>query len=610
MKIAIIDSGANIFHKAFSNMKILYQQYDILDNKSEINGIEYRLNLLGDDKVGHGTSILYIMTRYVPDAEYIMFSAINSEDGTNEFVLIDTLQYINENIECDVILMCAGMELCENKKLIYDLCSQIRSKGTVIISSFSNDGGLTYPAAFDNVIGVDYSLNCRKVSEYQIVWGSEIDFRGIGHPQMLPTVNDAFEFQQGASFATAHIAGKIAALLQNEAYSEINEIKKRLSNDAVKIFSADSNEISSKKMDIKYASVFPIEKETEAMLFLDEYLPFKVNHVLDVRYSGNVGKSIKSCREDRGVYVVESIDSYTPEDGEILIVGHFSMYDRAIKSRIKKKIFELVEKGIQGLYLFDRYEFSEKEMELLELRTRCYYPCVDEKDIPVNRFGKMYVCSSPVIGVYGTGPKQGKFTLQVKLKKALEARKYRVGNLGSEPTSLLFGFDSVIPNGLNSEMRVNGIDAVMAINKAVQDIDMCEPDIILVGAQSQSVPTGMSNTSQINISQYEMLLGTQPDAYFLCISNSDDIEYLRRTIAFLEAANGAEVLGLILFPFEYQNVNGYLGNQKKSINSDDINKRVKYFSQGTGKKVYVLSDGNLTNELVENIEEKFGRKVE
>ncbi len=57
------------------------------------------------------------------------------------------------------------ISIMEYSKLIA-ICEQIQYKGTLIIAAFNNYNSATYPAAFPNVIGVDWDIECKKMVSF------------------------------------------------------------------------------------------------------------------------------------------------------------------------------------------------------------------------------------------------------------------------------------------------------------------------------------------------------------------------------------------------------------------------------------------------------------
>ncbi|MBE5965651.1 MAG: DUF1611 domain-containing protein, partial [Lachnospiraceae bacterium] len=139
------------------------------------------------------------------------------------------------------------------------------------------------------------------------------------------------------------------------------------------------------------------------------------------------------------------------------------------------------------------------------------YPHVDKTDVSWNRFGKLYRMTKLIVGVFGTSSKQGKYTLQLMLRKRFVQMGYNIGQIGTEPSALLFGMDYVFPMGYNSTVSIHEYDTITYLNNAIHNMEIAGKDIIIVGSQSGTVTYDYGNLQQFAVNQYSYLLGTLPE---------------------------------------------------------------------------------------------------
>lgn len=93
----------------------------------------------------------------------------------------------------NVIHMSVGLEYYSRE--LENVCRELFRKGTIIVNAFSNDGGISYPAAFKTVIGVDANPSIGK----DRITGSSI-VNVICKQRKIKTTNELFEY--GTSFLT------------------------------------------------------------------------------------------------------------------------------------------------------------------------------------------------------------------------------------------------------------------------------------------------------------------------------------------------------------------------------------------------------------------------
>ena len=165
---------------------------------------------------------------------------------------------------------------------------------------------------------------------------------------------------------------------------------------------------------------------------------------------------------------------------------------------------------------------------------------------------------------------------------------YKVGQLGTEPSSLLFGMDCVYPMGYNNSVYLYDYDAVRYLNNAMQRISEKGVDIIITGSQSGVVPFDNGNLSQFSLPQMDFLMGTQPDACILCINPFDDMDYIKRTVNFLEASVDCKVIAIVVFPLDIKNDWTGIYGTKELITTEKYERIKKLVAQRIGVPVFWL----------------------
>ena len=597
-KVVIIDSGINRYigikeEKIVQCIKIICSD----------NTVEFQSVGIEDipDNIYHGTSVYSVIQNYSTDDEFIIIKAYNDELEISSNLMVEILLYIYNNIECDIINMSCGCILLEDKVRMQNICESIRRKGIVIVAAFSNEGILSYPAAFDAVIGVDYSLSCFSPKDYYFIENSSINIRGIGHTQNLPVCMDQRKKQIGSSFVTPHITGM---LLQCDQLNFDNALT-LLRENAKQIISFQKNEINRLTFEINKAVIFPYSKETDVMLRNRDMLNFKLEGVLCTKHQY---KTTWQNMNNNNIidFPLYTMDNYMWEDTSVdtIIIAHVNLLSKALRMNVKKNLLQKALQYHKNVYMFDDIDNDEDLIEEIRLNENYVFtPTI--QSYQNNDYGKLNAISSPVLGIFGTGPKQGKFSLQLRLKKYLSSIGYQVSNFGTEPTAPLFGFESCFPYGYNNAVHIDGDDAISFINVEIARLDKVNTDIILVGSQSQTIPTGNGNIGFYNYKQYELILGSQPDAYFLCVYINDDIEFIKRTIHFLESINDAKVLGIVIFPYVYNNINGNLTDNRQKENESNINIKLNLIKEKTSKSVFSFMDSLLEEKLLNKIQEYF-----
>lgn len=377
---------------------------------------------------GHGTAIFNIIDNKCSSfAEIVNFRILRIENSIEEDVLIDALTYIDQNIHPDITNLSLGISECNDLQALYNICLQLTDKGTIIVSAFDNSGSISYPAAFHNVIGVVSGLLCNKTEDFEFFEDSVVNIGAKGKLQRLVWNDPPYAFLSGNSFACAHVTSKIAEMM----YLSNKKLNREIVLDNFKQIAIENhsalNTFDTQKLpfDIQNAVIFPFSKEMHSLLRYENLLDFKIVDIYDTKYSAKIGSTSSHLMNDARInsYIIKNIDKINYDNFDTFIMGHMSELALALKNEkfAVDLINSLLEHG-KNIFSFDditRYGFSACDS--------IYFPSVTERDLPPTRLGMLHRISIPVVWVFGTSSKQGKFTLQLKLRELLTEAGYEVG---------------------------------------------------------------------------------------------------------------------------------------------------------------------------------------
>lgn len=584
MNIAIIDSGTKDYENITKgyNFRVKGDNEIIIENNFH-------------DTYGHGTAVYSIIKKNNEECNYYIFKVIDQNDTIDEKIICTALEYIFNNLDIDIINMSLGTVSLSDDRM-YNICKRLYDKGVILVSAFDNEGAISYPAAFDCVIGVDGSDLCRKVDDFIFYEDKILNVAAKGGMQRVKWCEPDNIIVKGSSFACAHATNKIVNIYKNgiKSFEEILEYFKSI---AIQIIAYEEKEEKVFEYKIDRAVIFPFNKEMHNFVRYPELLDFKVMEVYDTKYSSNVGRKTTDVMIDKSVkeYCIKNIDDIKWDLFDTLVIGHTEKLLSYIgkENIVDSLIKEAINRG-KNIYSFDRIDKAECKNDNI------YFPAVIDKYLPPLREGKLFYINKPVLGIFGTSSKQGKFTLQLELRKRLIDEGYQVGQLGTEPNALLFGLDCVYPVGYNRMVCLDEEEQIRYLNYKMNEIADGN-DLIIVGSQSGTVPYEYKNTSYYTYEQVNFLMATNPDAVVLCINYYDEINYIRRSINVIEQLGECKVLGLVVFPMiPEQTWKGMYGKRRK-IRGTEAEEIKTMIIRSTGKNAYILGDSNDMKELMNKI---------
>jgi len=609
--IVILDSGVRTTHKCFDS----YEMNSI--SFSYVNGIPHVENDT-EDFLGHGTAVNYIIRRNIPLSVTILSIKIcynPSVFETTEDLLVGALEYIYSCVNCKIINISMGINVCYDELRLTQICQKLHDKNVIIVSAFDNLGGVSYPAVLPSVFGVESSEDCYSVDEYEFIENSVVNFRAKGGIQKVAWNSPDYILTRGNSFACAYMTAHIANKLFSNRFDDKNQLLSYLKHNAKAVITC-SNPTPNNSIPLHYfqptkAVLFPINKETHSLIAFNELLSFPIIHYTDIPQSGKTHRELRDiiqhlpfCSSPNST--IENINSLNwGEDFDTIIVGHSTSISQLLRKDI---LMDILTKCIQ--YGKNIISFSDLSQYNSLVNTLCasghyvYYPSIDSISHSDAAFGKLYLIPQPVVCVAGTSSSQGKFTLQLELRKEFINRGYKVGQLGTEPSSKLFGFDEVYHYGYEVNRHVMPNETIQQVNSLMKNISKKSPDIILAGIQSATIPYVYSNVNYLTYKQFELLFGILPDVVILCINPFDDISYINRTISSIENYANSHVMCCVLYPQTYNN-HWVVFQGKHTLSPEERAKLIQTISENVNLPCYDLSEPLHIKSIVDQLIDYF-----
>ncbi len=234
VRIALLDTGVSVSIRECYPVIKSYEWKKVGHNKKIVENE-------GFDTFGHGTAVINIISLITKRVEFINIKIADRKVDSKG--LVAALKYIYTHLDVDIINISAGVTELPNYHELDEICRKLADKKILIISAFDKGGAITYPAAFDKVIGVDVKKDVQSGNEITIatndivnVWMPNIFHRTVW-------VDGEKALLKGSSFACAKITGIFAnLLLKYQKKMNIDEMLNQVMNEG-KIYSESQSKI-------------------------------------------------------------------------------------------------------------------------------------------------------------------------------------------------------------------------------------------------------------------------------------------------------------------------------------------------------------------------------
>ncbi len=542
IRVAIIDSGINLSHNS------LRQYVKVLEAAPHLQNT--------DDEVGHGTAVADLITRAASSdvLELIVYRLFGDSMEVRIDKLLETLRYV-EKFEPDIINCSFGSIDPDVQKLLTADIKRLLGSGILIVAACNDEGHTAWPAGFQGVIRVR-SGNIHSLTEWEFERSRKNTYIFRGLPQRARWKEGKYAFIGGSSFAAALCTREIVRYLSESNTSTKETVIAHLENNATKI-----TEITAKPSDlipwnniqsqISKVFLYPFYKEMHAFLRFEKELSFSITGIADYRRSKNSHKCIQEIMPDAASELI--INDGLPANmapADTLIIGYLDRISQACNQ-------DLLEAAIrqafdQGLNVFSFLPVNSQRNWTDAFANKglwIYVPQVEVKQVQaaIELIREKPSFNTPILGIFGTSSKQGKFTLQLSIRYELLNRGFKIAQIGTEHHSGLFGINYTFPigYGMQTSVRIPFDLYIPYLRRILSELDEQEYDTIIVGGQSGimspdpyyygCLPTELFMTSVI------------PDRIILMINKTDPPELIKRIESYIYARTGVKVYEKVVF---------------------------------------------------------------
>ena len=538
MKVAIIDSGIN--GSVFKNICI--DQYHVK------NGIISSEAVVDD--TGHGTSMAGIILRQMTDNIEILSIRPIIEKGQlhNEDLAAAITFAVSQGVS--IINISMGTEELKGRRCLDEACQCAFDKGIAVVCAFSKYNKVIMPWAAESVVKVLHgSENNGKILLKKSYFDSymisveKTAFRTVdyyGTPKII----------MGHSAAAAFVTNKLCGCIQKhccrgiEAVSfflgEQNILEQELIYNEVSVIQGKIDELE-KKESCFYgnAAVIPVSKEMDSLQTFAEYVSLKIIAGVDYRKKG---------RRESNIPIKSSLRDLTGLPLDWLIVGYLDKLEKIGDAWSLNYILEFALENRLHVFSFlpvaeeMKKRFAEKNLFLQDtfVYTNAYYERVNQA-VPYKIPSKL-----PVLGVFGTSSRQGKFTLQMLLRRELERKKVKLITLATEHQAAAMDVSICYPCGYGGEnnIKLSMEQSIELLQKSIYYLEQTtDAEMILVGGQSWLIPYHIEE--QTAIYNLAFLEAVRPDCAIVVENPEvDPPEYISDTVQCLRSIYKTRVIAL------------------------------------------------------------------
>ncbi len=628
VRVAVVDSGVDPTHPR------IRVAGGVALSVAKDGGIEQAPKIA--DRAGHGTACAGIILGKAPAASIYSVRIFDESLSADGNVLVEALRWcLDEGM--DVVNLSLGTTDPSFRRPLAGAAREAAGAGVILVSAEHNEGLESYPAVLPDVIGVTGDKVAGRYA-YHYREGKPIECVARGDEQRLCWVQPREVMTAGTSFAAPHISGIVALIREASPGAGLEEVREVLKANAQAEGGASRVSESAGAMPvpapreqaprpregdlpgwIRKAALYPFNKEMHSLVRHLKHLDFEVVGIADPAGKGLAGKDAGEALGLPAVGIrISPKLGVALRGADSLILGYVDELGRIGKRDVLR---ESVAAALgAGLNVFSFLpvspdQYGDLHAEARRRNLKIASPQVDNAEVEglLRRSSRYGAVDVPVLGVFGTSSQQGKFTLQLALRRRLQEAGYAVGQVGTEHHSALFGMDFAFPMGYASPLELPLQWYAPFLDAKMREIaHLRSPDILLVGCQSGTIPYAIEHPATHTMTSLGFLLGTRPDAVVLVVNSIDPEEYIEDTIACLRGLAKAPTIALAMSDKE-KHIRAAYGRSwitPRQMSGEEIDSNLGRLEDRFGIPAAAILSGAGEDRLVEAVIAHFSRNTE
>lgn len=619
IKVAVVDSGISPIAGAVGEL-----EGGVALSVTEDGEIRQGVGVT--DRLGHGTACAGIIRNLASRVRLYSVRVFDDSLVTSGLQLVAAIDWaVAQGMQ--VVNLSLGTTDPSMEADLGQACRRAVEAGVVLVAAEHNDGLPAYPAVLPEAIGVCAG---KVQSRYGYYWqdGCPIECVARGDAQRVRWVGGRHVMVGGSSFAAPHITAVAALLLEAWPGASPYELRSMVRANATATI-RPSNRVappvarsvagvirdgSAVVPRFQSAILYPFSKEMHAFVRYPDLTCFKVVGIADPVGRGLVGKDAGAALglDPIGVRISPSLHQ-VEADAAGLILGYLGKLGQLRKRDLLGECLALALD--RGLHVFcfeslegDRYRAVREAAVAAGLSFT--WPAVTAERACGALSGPVSAgaVDVPVVAVMGTSSSQGKFTLQLSLRRELLKRGYKVGQLGTEPHCELLGMDASFPMGYASTVQLPTELYPPYLDRVMRRICWTRrPDLIVAGAQSGTIPYDLHDHRTLTLPSLAFLMGVKPDAVVLVVNPMDALDYVRDTIDAVRVIGKAEVMALAISdrPKQVQERLGRSYAAAAGLARGELRSEAQRLHSALGLTVAVIADAGDVAQLATRVLDRF-----